>query len=218
MYPGYSVQSMQQKAYIRYGRDADAAMEIIIPAKIISTADADSIYNGICAALSAFEPHALEKGASSVRALLIRQFPDAHPANNVVQQYLFEMIPTAVFMQAHCVTHMLQIVWDTGSRKSLANPLYQLVQLLANSQTTAKVLTAFDSLALECDILVGVQPQDLSFNRCVLDFTVRRQLRTHSFFTDPSGSRHQPESHAAMQESVAEICSDIERGLSSSCH
>ena len=191
-------------------------MEIIIPAKLISTADADSIYNGICSALPALEPHELERVASTVRALLIRQFLDAHPANNVVQQYMFEMIPTALFMQAHCVTHMLQIVWDTGSQKRLANPLYQLVQLLSSSATAAKVHSAFDTLALECDVLVGVQPQDQPFNSCVLDHTVRRRLITQSFFTEPGGSCHNPESHAAMRESIAETCSDIQRGLSSS--
>ena len=57
VYPGYVVQSMQQKAYIRCGRDVDSAMEIITPAKLISTADADSIYKGIRSALPALEPH-----------------------------------------------------------------------------------------------------------------------------------------------------------------
>ena len=216
VYPGYVVQSIQQKAFIRYGRDAESSMEIIVPAKIISTTDADSIYNGICSALPAMAPEELERVASAVRGLLIRQFPDAAPANNVVQQYMFEMIPSAVFMSAHCVTHMLQIVWDTGCQKRLSNPLYQLVQLLSNSPTTAKVLTAFESLALECDVLVGVQPQDLSFNSCVLDVTIRRALRTQSFFTEPGGSRHNPESDAAMRESIADTCSNIQRGLSSS--
>ena len=133
------------------------------------------------------------------------------------------MIPTAVFMQAHCVTYMLQIVWDTGSQKRLSNPLYQLVQLLSNSATAAKVHTAFESLAFECDVLVGLQPQDQPFNSCVLDHTVRHRLRTLSFFKKPGGSRHNPEIHAAMRESIAETCSDVQRGLSSSrcfliCH
>ena len=73
--------------------------------------------------------------------------------------------------------HMLQLVWDSGSRKQLVNPLYQLVQLLSNAAVTYKVSQALEAQALDAEVLVGV-PADLDFNKFLLDFTYRRSYLT----------------------------------------
>ena len=216
IFPGFTVTSMQSMAYLRWGRNRVDACEVIIPAKIIGSSDSDSIWNGLCAALSALDPAHLRAVASLARLLVVHQFPDKHPSNRVIMQYMAEQVPRAYFLEGQCVAHMLQLVWDAGSRKLLANPLYQCVQLLAHAATKQKVLRAFESLSLETDVVVGIEAQDLGFNDFVLDYTYRRPLKCQSFFTQPGGDRHDADSYARECAEIEEQCRVVKEGLSSS--
>ena len=55
-FPGFVVQSMQSMAFLRWGPAPTEACEVIVPAKIIASTDADSINNGYCAAMPMFDP------------------------------------------------------------------------------------------------------------------------------------------------------------------
>ena len=216
MFPGFTITSMQSMAYLRWGRNRLDACEVIIPAKIIGSSDSDSIWNGLCAALSVLDPAHLRAAASLARLLVVHQFPDKHPSNRVVMQYMAEQIPQACFLEGQCVAHMLQLVWDAGSRKLLANPLYQCVQLLAHAATKQKVQRAWESLSVETDVVVGIEAQYLGFNDFVLDYTYRRPLKTQSFFTQPGGDRHDADKYARTCAEVEEKCRVVKEGLTSS--
>ena len=132
-------------------------------------------------------------------------------------QSITDSVPQLCLLERHCVAHMLQLVWDSGSRKSLANPLYQCCQLLANALTNGKLVSCVESFALEADMLVGVQPpQPLAFNQFVLNFTYRRRLRTQSFFTHLGGQRHDAVGYAAMCAEIDESCCKLTDGFSGS--
>ena len=213
VYPGYTVQSFQQMAHLRWGRDDAEAQEVFIPARLITSSDCDSIWNGLCDSMPCFGVDRLLAIASRARAFVIHSFPDGHPSNRVVMQHLVQQVPNGVFLQGHCCAHMAQLVWDTGSQKRLANPLYQLVQLMTHAGTSGKVMAAMETTAVESDILVGIPLLDTAFNDCVLEYTIRRPLLIGSFFKDPGAARHDPESYAAMVESLSESCREIQDGL-----
>ena len=185
-----------------------------MPPKIISSTDSDAIWNGVASHMRCLDVEGLRAICLQVRALVVHQFPDAHPSNRVVLQQMIEEVPLACFMQAHCMSHMMQLVWDSAAKKILANPLYQLVQLLNNSSTNAKVLASFEALAAEADVLVGVEAVNVAYRECVLDFTVRRPLKVQSFFVDPGAARYRPQVWNAMQAGVGQSCSDPRAGLS----
>ena len=213
VYPGYVVQSFQQMAHLRWGRDEASGQEVFIPGKVIASSDADSIWNGLAASMPCFDVDRLRLIASKARVLAVHAFPDAHPSNRVVMQHLLEQVPNAVLLQGHCIAHMTQLIWDTGSQKQLSNPLYQLVQLCAHSGTTGKVIKAMESTAVDTDVVVGVAPPDTAFNDCVLEYTLRRPLLVGSFFTDPGADRHKPEAYAEMVEGISGSCRDLQDGL-----
>ena len=213
LYPGYVVQSFQQMAHLRWGRDEASAQEVFIPGKLIASSDADSIWNGMASSMPGFSVDRLRLIASKARVLAVHAFPDAHPSNRVVIQELIESIPNAVILQGHCIAHMAQLVWDTGSRKQMSNPLYQLVQLVAHSGTSGKVIKAMESTTADTDVLVGLAPSDTAFNDCVLEYTLRRPLQIGSFFTDPGAERHKPESYAEMVKDISQSCHDLQDGL-----
>ena len=85
-------------------------------------------------------------------------------------------MPRALILSLHCVAHLLQIVFDAGSRKTMMTPLYQLTQVMANGLSNARVQGAMESLAITAEIIVGVEPppEDLAFNDLVLKYTVDR--------------------------------------------
>jgi hypothetical protein len=143
-------------------------------------------------------------------------FPDGLAANKVVMQAIAEAIPIALCLPAHCVAHSLQIVWDAGAGKSLANPLYQFTQVIGNQGPNSKVGKALESLADDADVAVGIElnAEGAAFNDFALKYTVKRPLLIKSFFTDVGGSRHCPRSHQALQEHLEEECRELKSGLS----
>ena len=54
-YPGFVITSMQSMAYLRWGSDRQEACEVIIPAEITGSSDANSIWNGGSAAMPALD-------------------------------------------------------------------------------------------------------------------------------------------------------------------
>jgi hypothetical protein len=52
MYPGFTVQTLQQSGFLRWGRDKEQGCEIIYPARVTSTTSADSIWNAMGGACS----------------------------------------------------------------------------------------------------------------------------------------------------------------------
>ena len=214
VYPGFVVQSMQGAAFLRFGRGDNEAFEIIVPPKIVSSTDADAIWAGVFAQLGCLGVEHLRAVSLKTRVLVAHMFPDGHPSNIVVMQQIIRELPFCCFMMGHCMAHNLQLVWDTGARKNLANPLYQLVQLLNNSATNAKVLASFDALAVDTDVQVGVELADASYRECVLHFTVRRPLIVQSFFVDPGAERHDAQVWSELRANIDQSCSELRAGLS----
>ena len=60
------------------------------------------------------------------------------------------------------------------------------------------------SLSDDTDVVVGVRAreEDLKFNEAVLDFTMRRPLRTQSFFCDEGCERHDAEAMAKLRTGI----------------
>ena len=217
VYPGFTVQSFQQMAHIRWAQDAGCACELVIPAKLLCSNTADSIFAGLCSTVPCLAPEALKELAQRIRALVIYQFPDGHPSNKVVMTKLLQDVTGACFLSGHCVAHLLQLVWDCGARKQLSNPLYQFTHVMGNSKNCARTRAALESLALEANSIVSIEPsqQDIAFNDFVLDFTVRRPLAARSFFKDNGGLRFDADSDAALREHLAHDCAQIQAGLTS---
>ena len=210
-YPGYVVQCMQQMCFVRWANGPLDGCEVVLPAKLVSTNTADSIWAALRASMPALSPQQMIHLASRVRVLVIYQFPDGLPSNVVVMFHLAERIPSALVFSGHCCAHLLQLVWDTGAKKDLACPLYQCCQLISNSKTCAKVSVAMESLALETDVHVCVKPSDehIRFNKLVLESSVRRPLIIRSFFADPGGLRGDVVADAEMVENLDRRCSAI---------
>ena len=219
-YPGYTMQCIQQMAHVRWGRDPEAACEVVVAPKLLVSNTSDSIWAALSTAIPALSPSQLHELSRRVRILVLYQYPDGFPANRVVMAHLAEVVQRACVFNSHCAAHLLQLVWDTGAQKTLASPLYQLIQLLGNSTTSAKVGGAMEHLALEADTTIGVSLSegDRKFNQMILDNTVRRPLLVQSFFTEPGGSRHDADSHQRMREQLEETCSGIQDGLSAPWH
>ena len=120
----------------------------------------------------------LEAPSLRIRALVVHAFPDG-----AVIQHMIALNASALYLQGHCMAHVLQLVWDTGAGEDLGSPLYGFVQLMANGASNIKVRRAMESLAAGAQIEVGIEPANPEFNRLVLDYTVRRRLLVQSFFT-----------------------------------
>ena len=128
LYPTYTVQTMQQMGYLRWGAGRHSSCELILPGKLCSTTSADSIWNALCAsapALSSAQMHALSE---RIRAFMMYTFPDGHPSNRAVMQHMMELHPFALYLAGHCMSHLLQLVWDSGATTQIPNPLYGFVQ------------------------------------------------------------------------------------------
>ena len=93
-------------------------------------------------------------------------------------------VPRALCLMSRCVAHLLQTVWEAGTRKGVATILYQITQVLGHGLSNSKVQTAMRILALEIDAVVGIQASaaDLRFNEAVFDCTIRCPLASGSFF------------------------------------
>jgi hypothetical protein len=217
VFPGFTIQSFQQMCFVRWGKDSESAGEVVLPTKLLVSNTADSIWAGLSSSMPPLSPAELRNISERVRLLVLYSFPDGFPGNVVAMQHQSQEVPLACCFDAHCSSHLLQLVWDSGARKILANPLYQLTQIMANSQHAARVGGAWESLAVETDITIGVEvsERDRDFNKVVLDQTVRRPLLTQSFFTAPGGSRHDASSYATMQEQLNVTCAEIQSGLTS---
>ena len=212
-YPGFVVQSMQQAGFLRWGRSKESGCDFIPPMKLMCSTSAVSIWNALCAGPGCLSPEELHRLSQRVRALVLYKFPDGLPGNRVVMQQVSEMLPFAIRVKGHCVAHLLQIVWDAGCQGRVANPLYQLTQLMGHAGSNVKVQRATVSQADDGEILAGVDPGDCSFTKFVLDYTARRQIFAQSFFTEPGGRRHDAAAHQKMKDDLEKTCSDLTVGL-----
>ena len=186
-YPGYVVQSMQQMAFIRWGSRPEEACEIVVSGKIIASNDSDSILNSLMAGIVGLSIPRLRALCARARVVAMHMFPDAHPSNRGVLQHIYEELPRVAILEGHCVSHMLQLVWDGRSKTVLANPLYQLIQLLSNGHIVHKVNRALEAQALEAEVQVGVSAE-LDFNKFVL-IHLSPALQSAGFFHAAWGSK-----------------------------
>ena len=97
-------------------------------------------------------------------------------SNRAMMQHMVALNPNALYLQGHCLAHLLQIVWDIGARKRLASPLHGFVQLMDNGSQVIRMRAAMDSLGAGAGVTVGLEPPDGDFNRLILDYRFRRQL------------------------------------------
>ena len=147
--------------------------------------------NGVLQSIPAWHPSRLQALASTVRVLVLRFFPDGHPSNRLVMAHVYNLVKQAVPLEGHCVSHLLQIVWEAAAKDAMISALYGFTQLAANATNNGKVLTSIGKLSEIVSIVTGiVPPPDHGYNACVLRHTIRRELNVNSFFTDVGASRH----------------------------
>ena len=213
--PGLVIQSFQQMAHLRWGPAAEQACELVLPAKLLPGTSAQSIWAGLVSTLPVLNTDELHKLSLTVRALVLYNFPDGLAANRVCNTMMKMLVPRALCLMSHCVSHLLMLVWEAGTRKGMATTLYQMTQVLGHALSNSKVQTAMRSLALESDVIVGIRAAaaDLRFNESVLDCTLRRCLAIGSFFCDADGSRHDPAAAAKTRTEVDEQCRLVQDGL-----
>ena len=213
-YPGFTVQSMQQMGFLRWGSQLNACTEVVIPAKIITSTGTISIMNGVFQSLPAWHPEKLKELASKVRVLVLRFFPDGHPSNRLVMAHIYNLVKQAVPLESHCVSHLLQLVWETGAQDIMVSALYGFTQLSAKSNNNGKVALSIGKLADRCPIIAGfAPPPDHGYNACVLRHTVRRELHVNSFFTDVGAVRHDAVKRAQQVEDLDQLERSITSGL-----
>ena len=212
-YPSHFVQVMQQMGYVRWSSAREDCAELVLPAKVCATTTADALWGALISSVPPLGPDRLHALSQRIRALVLYQFPDGLAANRVVMQEMAELCPFALHLPGHCLSHLLQIVWDSGSQKQLANPLFGFCQLMKNSTSNAKVAKAIESKIAGARVVVGIAPPDLAYNEFILEYTLRRPLKVLSYFTQPGGRRHDPSLHAALLAQLDEDCKPLVEGL-----
>ena len=118
-------------------------------------------------------------------------------------------------IDGHCGSHLLQLCWETGAQDLIINHVYAFTQLMTSTMNATKLDTALTKLADKCQLIVGLplSAEATSFNRLVLNRTVRRPLKVRSFFQDPGWRRHDPEREQVVLETMETECADIIRCL-----
>ena len=169
--PGLVTQTFQQMAHLRWGPSSSENCELVISPKIIPGNGADCIFIGLSSKIPCLNPTTLDGLSKQVRTFVLFSFPDGLAANRVCMRLRAMMIPPrALILNLHCAAHLLQIVWESASKKTMSTPLYEFTQVMSNDGRNAEVQAAMESLASSAEIVVGVppRPQEKSFNECIL--------------------------------------------------
>ena len=215
IFPGYTLQSLQQLSFVR--TSAGGCGEVVIPAKLISGTGTTPMLNGLTRSVPEFSPSRLRDVARRFRALVLRFIPDGAAANRLVMEAFSEAVEQACILESHCASHLLQVVWECGSREALLSSLYSFGQLMVNGANTAKLFVAMSSdRFVPIQIVPGIRaPDDMGFNRMVLRQTVQRELYTKSFFVDVGGTRHHEQWYADKRASLDSECKVLTDGPNS---
>ena len=214
LFPGYTLQMMQQLAHIRWGSLPEEAGEVILPAKIISGTGTVPMYNGLVLSAPMWSPEALSEAASHLRCLILRFIPDGLAANRLVMAHLAQQIEEACVMESHCLSHLLQVSWEAGCREHLLPQLFGFTRLMASGGSCAKVCLAIMALANTTPVVACVAPPpDGGFNEIILRHTIKRDLYANSYFRDPDGSRYDEASEAEKASELGAACQEVTEGL-----
>ena len=119
-YPGFTAQSLQQLAFVRSGPKAG---EVILPAKMISGTGTVPMLNGLIKSAPMWAPPAMREAADRLRLLIFRFIPDGLAANQFVMTAFADEVASACVLESHCASHLIQVVWESGSRDQLISNL-----------------------------------------------------------------------------------------------
>ena len=114
-YPSHFVQTMQQMGYMRWSSAREDCAELVLPAKQNATTTADCIWGALLSSVPPLAPDRLHALSQRIRVLVLYPFPDGLASNRVAMQHVAEVCPFALHLAGHCLSHLLQIVWDRGA-------------------------------------------------------------------------------------------------------
>ena len=86
---------------------------------ICAITTADCIWGAL---LSSVPPLALDRLhalSQRIRALVLYQFTGELASNRMVMQRMAELCPCALQLAGNCLSHLLQIVWDSGAQQQV---------------------------------------------------------------------------------------------------
>ena len=127
-YPGYSVQSLQQCCFVRWGSGDREGQEFIIPCHLIASTSTRSIWNGLVKSAACFTPTALNTIAANTRSVVVYNLPDGHPSNRLIMGKVAMEAENVVPIDGHCGSHLLQLCWETGAQDLIVNHTYAFTQ------------------------------------------------------------------------------------------
>ena len=211
--PGLTVQSMQQMAFCRWGREKHQAQELTVPMKVIATTSFQSLWNAIDQVMPYLNPPALEEISRVRRAVLLHMFPDGLAGNKLIISRYTQLAPHIIPLEGHCVHHNLQLVWESACVEGYTNYLYQTSQLCGHGTNNSKVCGAIERESRHVDVVLGVPPPDNALNRMILRYTILSPLHSGSYFTQPDGCRFDAASRANLERELQHVQQDVERGL-----
>ena len=84
--------------------------------------------NGLIKSAPIWAPPALREAADRLCLLILRFIPDGLAANKLVMTALANEVASACVLESHCASHLIQVVWESGSRDQLISNLYAFTQ------------------------------------------------------------------------------------------